>query len=145
MEVSTIAGTPKESGKIDGKALESRFYWPRGITMDSQGNLLIVDTGNNSIRKLSPNGMVSTVLEKGALDTPFSVRSDSRGNLIIADTYNQVIRSISPEGNLAIVAGIIKDSGYVNGPALQAKFYYPYDICADSKGNIFVADHSNDQ
>jgi hypothetical protein len=54
-----------------------------------------------------------------------------------------VIRSISPEGNQAIVAGVIKYGGNVRGPALQAKFFSPSDICIDSKGNIFVADYSN--
>src|SRR5690349_16473964 len=100
MEVSTIAGTPKASGNIDGRALESKFYNPRGICLDSQGNLLIADTSNYSIRKLSPNGMVCTIVEKGTLNGPYSVRLDSRGNLIIVDTFNHVIRSISPQGNV---------------------------------------------
>ena len=116
MEVSTIAGTPKESGNIDGKALESRFNGSRGITMDSQGNLLIADNSKYSIRKLSPNGMVSTITENRTLNRPYSVRLDSRGTLIIADTFNEVIRSISPEGNQAIVAGIPGNRGYVDGP-----------------------------
>ena len=85
MEVKTIAGIPNKGGSNDGNALNAQFNGPMGICVDSFGTLFIADSWNNSIRKLSSNGIISTIREFENLKYPNSVRLDRFGNIWVVD------------------------------------------------------------
>lgn len=104
--VSTFAGTG-ERGFKDGGAYEAEFSSPSGLTVDIQGNVYVADTENNAIRKITPDGMVSTyagtgkagftngAADKASFNFPRDVAADAAGNLYVTDSRNNVIRVIS--------------------------------------------------
>ncbi|MCI0488211.1 MAG: SMP-30/gluconolactonase/LRE family protein [Blastocatellia bacterium] len=151
-KVETIAGSTE--GFADGRARSAAFNTPSGIAVDKRGNLIIADTSNNRIRKLTFDGSVSTVAGSGAtgykdgpaadaqFDGPIGVALDAQGNIFVADTYNDLIRKISPDGQVTTFAGA-GSPGFKDGPAAAAKFDTPCGIAVDGQGNIFVADAGN--
>lgn len=151
--VSTLAGSGKRGFK-DGPAAEAQFSSPRDLVRDPQGNLYIVDGGNHRIRKLSPDGMVSTVAGSGKNEfkdgpaasagfyNPTGLDRDSQGNLYVADQTNNVIRKITPDGMVSTFAGAADgSSGYADGKA-EARFRQPSDVLMTAKG-LYVADDGN--
>jgi sugar lactone lactonase YvrE len=150
--VSTLAGTG-HAGYINGPGASAEFFDPQGMVVDQHFNLYIADMGNNRIRKISPAGIVSTFAGStpGAADgpdssaqfrEPFGLAIDGQGNIFVADTYNNLIRKITPAGVVTTVAGN-GTAGYADGPALSAQFNYPFSLCLDLQGNIYVADTYN--
>ena len=151
--VSTYAGTGV-SGSLDGPALNATFYHPFGLELDSSGNLYVTDTGNNKIRIIYSNGTVSTYAgtgARGSLDGPASsatfvhpqyIELDPHGNLYVTDSGNHKIRIIYSNGTVSTYAGT-GARGSLDGPALNATFYYPSGLELDSSGNLYVADASN--
>ena len=105
--VSTLAGNGT-AGYVDGTATNAEFNNPTGITIDPRGYLYVADTNNNAIRRIAPNGTVTTVAGNGTAGyvdgvgssaefyQPYSIAIDGSGNLYIADTYNNRIRKIVP-------------------------------------------------
>ncbi len=138
--VATIlAGS--EEGFTDGHAEEARFSTPSGLTLDGRGNLYVADTGNDAIRRVSPDGTVSTVAGSGAgLNGPVGVAIDARGRLIVADTYNDRIVAIEHGGAVTPLAGA-GGPGFEDGA--QARFHTPCGVAADATGKIYVADTGN--
>lgn len=101
-EVSTIAGKPNVRGFKDGNGEDALFDFPRGLSMNSRGNLILAESGNEkSIRELTKDGHVSTLIKGNPLQFPISVREDIRRNLFIADFDADVIRCLSPSGELS--------------------------------------------
>ena len=152
-KVETIAGSSE--GFADGNPLQAQFNTPSGVAIDRAGNIIITDTSNNRIRKLSTDGTkVSTIAGTGIagftdgrtseaqFDGPIGIAVDKSGNLFIADTYNDSIRKITPEGIVTTVAGT-GSPGYSDGPAGEAMFDTPCGVAVDEEGNIFVADTGN--
>jgi sugar lactone lactonase YvrE len=151
-EVQTIAGSTE--GFADGPALEAQFNTPSGIVIDKDGNLIIADTSNNRIRKLSTEGRVSTIAGSGPagfkdgaageaqFDGPLGVAVDKQGNIFVADAYNDRIRKITTDGNVISVAGA-GVPGFADGDAASAMFDTPSGIAIDKDGNAFVADTGN--
>ena len=152
-KVETIAGSSE--GFADGKALEAQFNTPSGVAIDRAGNIIITDTSNNRIRKLSTDGTkVSTIAGTGVagftdgrtseaqFDGPIGIAVDKGGNLFIADTYNDSIRKITTEGLVTTVAGT-GSPGYSDGSAGDAMFDTPCGVAVDEEGNILVADTGN--
>ncbi len=151
--VQTIAGSSE--GFADGNALQAQFNTPSGIAIDRAGNIIIADTSNNRIRKLSTDGTrVSTIAGSGVagfkdgrvgeaqFDGPIGVAVDQSGNLFIADAYNDSIRKITAEGVVTTVAGT-GVPGYGDGQATNAAFDTPCGVSVDKDGNVFVADTGN--
>lgn len=154
--VSTLAGVPGEFGSNDGPGATARFNQPHGVGVDRRGNVYAADFGNHTIRKITPDGVVSTLAGQagnpGSNDgvgtearfcAPYSVAADDAGNVFVADTSNHTIRKITPEGVVTTVAGLAGNVGNADGTSKVARFAIPAAVSVDSAGNIYVADFGN--
>ncbi len=151
--VTTIAGRRGQSGFVDGQGSTALFTEPNGLTRDAGGNLYVADTRNDAIRKIAPDGTVTTVFgnKNGnygvppaqRLSNPTSVAMDRAGNLYVSDTFNNVIRRIAPDGTMTTFAGTVGVQGDLDGTGLAAKFNFPYGLAIDGTGHLFVADIGN--
>jgi len=149
-QVATRAGNGK-AGFADGRGEAARFNEPFGACLDKQGNVYVADAGNNRIRRITPDGTVSTYAgsgERGTKDGPaakaqFNMPSeivfDPDGNLLVVSYIENCIRKISPDG---VVSSIIESrpGGYVDGPLKDARIRSPRGVAVDSKGNILFSD-----
>jgi sugar lactone lactonase YvrE len=156
-QVTTYAGSPFGYGYLDGSGLQAQFKTPRGICIDSQGNIFIADAGNNRIRKIEPSGnhTVTTFAGSGiegyadgtgtnaVFASPNGMCIDNQDNLYVTDWWNFKIRKITPTGVVTTVAGTTQ--GFTDGAANIAKFSYMEGICIDAQGNLFVADGGNNR
>jgi hypothetical protein len=161
--VSTIAGLPGSAGTANGTGSAAQFNNPSGVAVDANGNLYVADTGNNTIRMITPSGgnwTVSTIAglagKAGTNDgtgasawfnSPYGVAVDGAGNLYVADSVNCTIRKITPVGTTWIVstiAGSAGSPGSFDGMGSAARFYFPQGIAVDTAGNVYVADTGND-
>jgi sugar lactone lactonase YvrE len=150
--VSTLAGG--ERGFSDGVGLAARFSTPSGIAVDAAGTLYVADTGNNAVRRIAPDGTVSTVAGDGTagyrdgpgpqarFNGPVGVAVDAGGRVVVADTYNDRIRAIAPDGAVVTLAGGAQ-SGAVDGDAAGAQFNTPCGVAVDGAGTVYVADTGN--
>lgn len=142
---------------FDGSGSAARFSIPAGIARDTNGNLYLADSGNNTIRKITPDGFVSTLAglagNSGTNDgtgagarfnSPYDVAVGGDGTVYVADANNHVIRAISPTGVVSTLAGLAGTPGKVNGAGSAARFNSPRGIVVDSSNNVYVADTSND-
>ena len=155
-DFTTYAGSAAQ-GDVDGVTNLAEFNNPGGVAMDVFGNIYIADTADDTIRKITPNGTVSTFAGmpgmSGSLDglgtnalfnAPQGVAVDSSGNVYVADTGNFTIRKITTGGSVNTLAGLAGNSGSADGSGTNALFYEPEGITVDTSGNIFVADTWND-
>jgi hypothetical protein len=156
--VTTLAGSPDALGHTDGTGQAARFDTPIGITVDDSGNVYVADTGNNTIRKITPAGVVTTLAglsmtpSKGTADgtgtdarfySPRRTAMDGSGNVYVADTYNHVIRKITAAGMVTTLAGSPGYEGNTDGTGSAARFDFPSGLAADTAGNLYVADTYN--
>jgi len=155
--VSTLVGTKPRVGATDGPADEASFNQPFGITLDAKGNAYVAEWSNHLIRKITPQGVVSTLAGKAGVygcddgpgasatfSSPADLTVDAAGNLFVADFGNNCIRKITPGGTVSVFAGTIGDGGgYSDGPSATAQFYNPEGIVLGSDGNLYVADTGN--
>ncbi|HEY1790406.1 MAG TPA: hypothetical protein VGJ73_19825, partial [Verrucomicrobiae bacterium] len=152
---TTFAGSAAQ-GNVDGVTNVSQFNNPGGVTMDAAGNVYVADTGDNTIRRIAPNGTVSTLAgspgvsgsadgnETNALfNAPQGIAVDTSGNVYVADTGNGTIRKIT-SGVVTTFAGFAGHAGSANGQGTNAAFYAPEGLAVDASGNVFVADTWND-
>jgi sugar lactone lactonase YvrE len=150
--VSTLAGG--ERGFSDGAGAAARFDTPSGLAVDAAGTLYVADTGNNAIRRITREGVVSTLAgdtsagyrdgagAQARFNGPVGVAVDAIGRVLVADTYNDRIRAISPDGTVATLAGGAI-AGTADGAAADAQFNTPCGIATDASGAVFVADTGN--
>ena len=153
--VTTIAGLAGERGTTDGVGSAARFSYPTGVAVDSLENVYVADSGNNLLRKITPDGMVKFINSESLLvpgddprlgnyNVPKGVAVDSQGFVYVADSNNQTIRKVTPHGNLLTLAGHFAEKGSVDTAiADNARFRAPSGIAVDSAGNVFIADTSN--
>ncbi|MHB8522975.1 MAG: NHL repeat-containing protein [Limisphaerales bacterium] len=154
--VSTLAGQPGVRGSADGAGSNAQFASPAGLVVDSAGNLYVGDTDNNTIRKITPTGLVSTVAgQPGAIGSadglsadalffhPCGIAADAAGNLYVVDQGNNTIRMVTTEGAVSTLAGLALTFGTNDGVGDQARFYRPFGVAVDRAGNVYVADQGN--
>jgi len=163
--VSTVAGNGLFRYFPDGTAAANAFLFElRGVSTDAGGNIYVADDGNNSVRKITRAGQISTLAGNGtgeyngdnqpavnaSLNDPSSARADSQGNVYIADTDNNLIRMISTKGTITTVAGDVNNilnPGYTgdNVAATNSRLYSPTDALPDNSGNLYIADFGNNR
>jgi sugar lactone lactonase YvrE len=136
--VTTLAGSGL-IGSTNGSGTSARFSAPHGLCVDAEGNVYVAERVSNRIRKITPNGTVSTFAT--GFQNPYGVCIDKNGILYVADTYNHKIKKITPQGVVTTFAG--STNAYQDGQGTSAAFSYPEGICVDAEGNVFVADYRN--
>ncbi len=156
--ITTVAGggTPGIAGD-GGLATAARLDYPSDVAVDSTGNLFIADGSNNRIRKVSTDGVITTVAGNGSLFysgdggpailaglQALRVAVGAGDNLFIADSFNRRIRKVTPNGLITTVAGNGM-SGFSGdgGLAISARLTDPSDMAVDALGNLFIADSGN--
>jgi sugar lactone lactonase YvrE len=151
-QVSTLAGSAE--GFADGPGTRAAFHTPSGLALDLKGNLYVADTGNHAIRRVTPEGMVTTLAGNGTpgsedgrgaaarFNGPIGVAVDRHGNVYVSDTYNDRIRRITPQGEVSTLAGSLP--GHADGAAAGARFDTPTGIAVDRNGIVYVADSQNE-
>ena len=151
--VSTLAGNG-QSTYLDGQDTTASFNFPRGVALDNEGNVILADYSNHRIRKVSQEGVVTTLAGNGqsacvdgpplmaSFNSPWGVAVDSDGNVLVADYGNHRIRKIAvQDGTVSTIAGC--SAGYLDGQGPTARFQNPWGVAVDDEGNILVADYSN--
>lgn len=158
--VSTFAGPPGilvTTGFLDGPGSSARFNVPIDAVVDHNGNVFVADANNSAIRKITPDGVVTTLVGAGAsqnglvdgvwpnvrLNRPSGICLDREGMLLVADRYNNAIRKIDPiTGKTTTIAGT-GTAGFKDDEALKATFNHPFGIHADKYNNIYVTELNN--
>ena len=166
--VTTIAGpitipgpfsVQGPAGFVDGTGSSARFNNPTGIALDSSGNLVVADSSNNAIRRITSSGVVTTIAgstsgtsgsANGAasaalFNSPVGIAIDNSGNIYVSDTFSNTIRRISSSSIVTTIAGDVSrgDSGFADGIGFNARFWAPRGLALDGAGNLIVADSTN--
>ena len=145
--VNTMAGSTV--GYVDDIGTNAQFNTPTGLAVDANGNVFVADASNHRIRKISPDGTVTTYaggtegdvdgsLAEAQFNTPWDVDVDAAGNVYVADMGNYRIRKISPEGIVTTLAGSVQ--GEADGSGAEAQFNKPMGIAVTADGIVYVAD-----
>ena len=153
---TTMAGEAQAVGCTDGNGSTARFNSPAGVAVDSVGNLYVADTGNSTIRKVTPAGAVTTLAglagvtgsadgigSAARFNHPQGVAVDIRGDLYVGDTNNSTIRRIASDGMVTTFAGQAGANGNVDGAGSVARFCGPLSMAVDQSGIVYVADRGN--
>ena len=157
--VTTLAGLAGISGSADGTNSDARFKRPFGIVLDNSGNLIVADSENDTIRKISPQGtnwvvttLAGSASNSGSTDgtnaaaqfnLPRDIVMDDAGNFYVTDFENYTVRKLTPSGTNWIVTTIAGQAGQnavVDGPNATARFSGPDGITRDNLGNLYVTD-----
>jgi len=154
--VTTFAGLPGSFGVDDGTGDAARFYSPSGVAVDTAGNVYVADTLNSTVRKITPERVVTTLAgtgrTRGTADgtgtaarfgEPFGITVDANNNVYVSDASNNTIRKITSAGVVTTLAGRSGSAGSADGSGTNAQFRVPYGIAVDAAGVVFVVDHGN--
>ena len=155
--VTTLAGKAGQLGSVDGTGAAASFNGPCGVACDAAGNLYVVDQNNNTIRKITPAGVVTTFAGKagvsGSADgtgaaASFSIPTGicydpANGDLYVADSENCTIRRITPAGVVTTIAGKYGSVGSADGTGAAASFDSPTGVAVDAAGDLYVCDQTN--
>lgn len=149
--VSTIAGS--SSGFAEGNGAQARFNQPTDVAVADDGSVYVADYNNSRIRRITPDGTVSTYVGDGTrghidgsretarIDRAAGVDIDQNGNLYIADRFNYCLRKVTPAGEVSTIAGSrSREYGYADGPEADALFFGIWGVHAADDGHIYIAE-----
>ena len=135
-----VAGHRTKTGFKDGQGSEARFFCPLGITVDGDGNLLVSDTMNHALRRVTLRGTVSTLAGNGQegfadgvgaaarFNRPRGIVVDSQGAIFVADCWNHCVRQMAPgEGAVTTLVGVGGEKGFEDAQRAAARFNEPCD------------------
>ena len=140
-------------GYADGTGNQVRINSPFGLATDALGNVYVADTYNQRIRKITPNGIATTIAGNGVIgfldgtgtaaqfNYPSALCVDSNGNIYVTDSGSSRIRKITTSGAVTTVAGLF--GGNADGNGMSARFKKPMGIAVDTSGNLYVSDTGN--
>ena len=154
---TNFAGQPNVLGSANGVGNAAQFFNPRGVALDAATNLYVADLQNHQIRRVAPDGTVTTIagsiglvgyadgvgLGAPQFNALMALAIDSSTNLYVADTGNDTIRKITPSAVVTTIAGQAGVPGNLNGDGTNATFKTPTGVGVDSLGNLFVSDQLN--
>ena len=166
MAASALAGTPgnlfrfagngNPGSPTPGPALSSSFMFPKGMAMDSSGDVYVADWFGNRVEKITPDGTLSIIAGTGnsgaptvgpatssRLNMPIAVAADATGDVFIADSMNNVIEKVTPSGALSIAAGTGSPGVPVSGQATSSPLSDPQGVAVDTAGDLYIADGQN--
>lgn len=155
MAAVTFAGLAGSSGSNNGTGSAARFNSPADIALDGSGNVYVTDTGNHTVRKITPAGVVTTLAGQvgvagsndgsgtAQFNHPAGIAVDGSGNIYVADTNNNAIRKVTGTGAVTTLAGKAGVTGSADGTGTAASFNRPSGITADTAGNLYVSDTLN--
>lgn len=147
-------GAPGECGFADGGPTVARFRFPRDVAVDGSGTLYVADTGNFRVRKIDPQGTVTTLAGAGTFgnaDGPAATATFGLlagivvapdGRVFVSDAVFHRLRQIAPDGTVAPLAGT-GVPGFAEGAAPSAQFAFPTGLSGDASGTVYVADTLN--
>ncbi len=157
--ITTVAGNGTDGYSGDnGLATSAQLYFPAGVAVDAAGNVLIADTINNRIRKVTSAGVITTIAGNGVpgsrgdngpatsaqLLLPESLAMDRDGNLYIAQYYS--VRKVTPAGLITTCAGNgISGFSGDGGPATSAQLGEAKGVAIDAAGNLYIGDANNNR
>ncbi len=154
--VSTLAGSAGISGSTNGTGGAARFDYPSSVAVDGARNVYVAEANNNTIRKVTSSGVVTTLAglagssgsangtgSSARFNFPFGVAVDRDGNVYVADYFNHTIRKVTSAGVVTTQGGLAGTSGSADGAGSAARFQYPRGMAVDGVGNIYVADAAN--
>lgn len=156
--IDTVAGNGSMVSSGDGgPGTEAGLYWPSALELDPDGNLFIAETHGHRVRRLAPDGTITTIAGTGVpgregdggpavlaqLDQPYGLALDDDGTLYIADRGNFCIRAVAPDGTIDTIAGTGHEGlAGDGGPAMRARFGAMARLGLDDDG-LLVADQGN--
>jgi sugar lactone lactonase YvrE len=155
--VVTLAGS--EGGFADGSGAEAQFSGPLAVAVDAEGNVYVADSANHRVRKIAPDGTVTTVvggdqvgyadgpISEAVFSTPTGVAVAASGTLYVADSaevdpHPMRVRVVTLDGTVTTLAGSWEE-GYKDGFGPDAQFKVPATVTVDDAGNVYVADTNN--
>ncbi|WP_262378593.1 gluconolaconase [Luteimonas viscosa] len=150
--VTTFAGSSE--GFTDGIGAAAKFHTPSALAVDRLGNLFVADTGNHAIRKVTPQGRVTTLAGTGIAGfrdgdgalaqfrAPMGVAVDAAGRVYVADTWNDRIRVIERDGRVRTLGGG-DGPGFAGGAGNPSRFDTPTALALAADGTLWIADTGN--
>ena len=154
--VTTLAGSPGRPGAADGVGSAASFNGPWEVAVDGASNVYVADSGNDTIRKISAAGVVTTLAgspgtrgsadgvgSAALFDTPTGIAIDGAGNVYVGDGANHIVRKVTAAGVVTTVAGAPGVDGSADGTGSAASFSSPVGVASEAAGVVYVADRNN--
>jgi sugar lactone lactonase YvrE len=154
---TTNTGGTTTNPDSSSNALPALFSLPSDVAIDAGGNLYVADYGNNMIRKITPDGIVSALAGNGSngfqngtgtqatFNGPTGIAVDAAGNVYVADFHNNLIRKVTPAGVVSTLAGTVTNPADSTVATQVSVFSGPSGVAVDASGNVYVADSGNNE